>query len=1606
MLLKIKKDKRVYLFKFGLFLVICVGILIFQCISSNNQDIFPFNDCDNNFEQNPHASIESDTHTFEWSSVWDGPSDDFGYGIATDSSNNIYFAGVTNSYGEGGYDIVLIKYDKNGNQIWNQTWGGTGDENCNAIATDSSDNIYLVGNTNSFGFTTHELCLIKFNSSGSQLWNRTWGQSYYTIQYPEYGRAIVIDTNDDIYVGGYTKVRYADDTDMIIVKYNKDGYQLWNVTKDVGGYERIEGMALDSSGDIFVTGQTSYWQVAWEWDEEEHLLAKFSSSGVFQWHKMWGEFNRHDRLHSIVIDSSDYIYVSGTFTATRLIKLDSGGNVLWTRTWGSGLRYICPGMVIDSSDDIYLTGWVNNVQGSNGIEGYLLKYNSLGDYQWHEFAGYTLAYGINLDSHENIYIGGSGGGKMKLVKFKAPTKLEINSPFEYQPFGIESPNYNITVLNSNIHQKWYSLNDGINYTITTDTGKINQTEWEQCINGTISIKFFVNDSLSPIVSKEVIVRKGSIMLPPPVLNPITIEPEYDGLAKLSWSNEIGASQYYIFRAKSYIESIIGMQPFASTTFPNYTDTLTIPRIYYYRIIAGNFTHNSTQSNCQSIELGTYIPPIHIDDSNPSRNWQKMAAEKYWCSGTGTFNDPYTIKDIVIKRDFSVDGILIEKSSAYFVIRNCTILNSVSGIQLRQVTNGMIKNNTIEKNSNHGIFLNYLCENNTIFDNIIFNNSGKGIYIYSSSTDNIIDSNVIVENHHDGITIRDYSDRNTIINNQIVENGNTGIEIYTDNDNNKILNNEILDNVNDGITILWGSDNNLASNNNIVGNGRYGLWLRGASLENNVSRNLIAYSGSHGILVDRSEPIWKNLDCLITGNNISFSGGSGIHLIDGRYLTCESNDISNNPYGIYLESDFDFSMFHNNTIHDNTNYGVYAADDDGVSNDHNSFYNNYFIGNTMNARDSVSNGNDWSKGILGNFWDDYHGTDYNDDGIGDIPYEIGGDNQTLDNYPIWEDGDDLSPPIINILSPFENEIFSFESPQFEISIDSLYTNSSWYTILGGSHNYTLYSTIDQIDQTIWDELGNGSVIIRFYANDSLGNIGFSDVMVYKDILAPIININNPLDYELFGLAVPSFDLSIMEGNLHQTWYSLNNGINYTFVGLNNVIDHGAWGVCGNGTVIIRFYANDSMGNIDFEDIIVRKDIIKPVISIQNPTNNELFGNNTIDFEIQVDEPNSDTTWYNLNSGPDYIVTSLTGTIDSPAWQACGTGLITIRFYSNDTVGNVNFQQVTIRKDSTIPSIVITSPYPNELFGNKSFSFELSISEPNLMTSWYTINNGGSHYFTGTTDIIDSFEWESCQNGTVILTFYANDTMGNKGSSIISVRKDKLIPDFTIISPVIDELFGIQPFSFELSIIEPNLDTTWCILNGQFTYFFSGELGTVDSAIWDLCDDGIINIKFYVNDTVGNLQSKEISIRKDTTAPETLLIFIPHTEPNTINKTTLLTLEAIDLGDFGVLRIEYAINDSSWFIYNGPFDLSIYRAGNYLIYYRAIDNGGNIEIIQSYLIKLIELTEPPSPPDPTPSIPGYNLSIIILSFAVIVIFMIKYLNRKVKPRTIKGEIDERF
>ncbi len=145
------------------------------------------------------------------------------------------------------------------------------------------------------------------------------------------------------------------------------------------------------------------------------------------------------------------------------------------------------------------------------------------------------------------------------------------------------------------------------------------------------------------------------------------------------------------------------------------------------------------------------------------------------------------------------------------------------------------------------------------------------------------------------------------------------------------------------------------------------------------------------------------------------------------------------------------------------------------------------------------------------------------------------------------------------------------------------------------------------------------------------MGFAEVTIKKDVSVPIITINNPQTNEAFGTTAPNFDISITELNLNTTWYSLNGGVNTTFTGLTGSINQALWNALSEEDVIIKFYANDTLGRIGFAEVTIKKDVSVPIITINNPQTNEVFGATAPYFIISIHNPNLAMTWFSLNGG---------------------------------------------------------------------------------------------------------------------------------------------------------------------------------------------------------------------------------------------------------------------------------------------------------------------------------------------------------------------------------------
>ena len=581
--------------------------------------------------------------------------------------------------------------------------------------------------------------------------------------------------------------------------------------------------------------------------------------------------------------------------------------------------------------------------------------------------------------------------------------------------------------------------------------------------------------------------------------------------------------------------------------------------------------------------------------------------------------------------------------------------------------------------------------------------------------------------------------------------------------------------------------------------------------------------------------------------------------------------------------------------------------------------------------------------------------------------------------------------ITINLPFINQVNGNNPPKFDINVVDRNLEEIWYSVNGGI-NISILDIVGEINSSIWSSCLNGSVLIHFFANNSYGNIAFKEIIVHKDIIAPEITINSPVHHQVVGNNTINFILTIIEANLNSTWYSLNLGKNYTFTGSTGVIDQNAWDMCGNGTILIRFYANDSVGNMNFNDVTVRKDSIQPEIIVNSPKPYNLYGNNTISFELIIDEPNLNSTWYSLNMGENHTFTGTTGTIDQDAWDKCDNGTVLIRFYANDSAGNLNYDEVSVRKDCINPEIIIVSPKPYQLYGNDTISYELIINDLNLNSTWYSLNLGKNYTFTGSTGVIDQNAWDMCGNGTILIRFYANDSVGNMNFNDVTVHRDSLKPEIIIISPTPYQLYGYYTVNFELIINDSNLNCTWYSVNGGESYYFIGTSGTIDQNIWDSFKNGSVSLQFFANDTLNNKEFIEIIILKDIIAPK-IIISTPFNSQRFGSEVPYfeLIIEENNLQEIWY-TLDFGKNNITC-SFNGFIDSYFWNElpnGNVTVQFFAVDSLGNLNMVEIIIEKQVQDT-------PMSSIPGFHmLDLIILSL----ILMIIYINRRKKRLIIRN------
>jgi hypothetical protein len=433
-------------------------------------------------------------------------------GISTvDASGNVFTTGsftgtidfdpgtgTFNLTSAGGSDIFVTKTDAAGNFVWAKRIGGTGDDAGASLTIDVQGYIYVTGHftgtvdfdpgTGTFNLTSagyDDAFISKLDKLGNFVYAKKMGgigndaiAEGYSIALDNLGNVFTtgafagtVDFDPGTGLFNITAVGIAA---IYVSKLDREGNFIW--TKAMGGsYSLGNYIAIDGSGNVYSAchseGTVDFdpglgiFNLTPPAGNKSGVISKLDASGNFVWAKQMDK----TEIFSLVIDASDNIYSTGSFTGTVdfdpgtgifnltsagdydifISKLNSSGDFVFAKGMG-GIGYDeGTSIALDNDGNIYTTGVFGGTadfdpgigsfnltsKGANDI--FVSKSDNLGNFVWAKAAGGTgfdWSRSIALDALGNIYLSGGFSPPSILFGSIALTNAE-NSGYNHDIFS-------------------------------------------------------------------------------------------------------------------------------------------------------------------------------------------------------------------------------------------------------------------------------------------------------------------------------------------------------------------------------------------------------------------------------------------------------------------------------------------------------------------------------------------------------------------------------------------------------------------------------------------------------------------------------------------------------------------------------------------------------------------------------------------------------------------------------------------------------------------------------------------------------------------------------------------------------------------------------------------------------------------------------------------------------------------------------------------------------------------------------------------------------------------------------------------------------------------
>jgi predicted secreted protein len=321
-----------------------------------------------------------------WSQTYGGTNYERALSVVATGDGGYALAGYTNSFGAGSNDFWLVKTDSAGNMLWNKTYGGTGDDEAYSLVQTGDGGYALAGYTNSFGAGGYDFWLVKTDATGNMQWNKTYGgtgddEGGFLVQTADGGYALT----------GLTTSFGAGIADFWLVKTNASGNMQWNKTYGGTGADDPSMLVQTGDGGYALIGITNSFG-AGGWD---FWLVKTNATGNMQWNKTYG--GTGDEVANCLVQTADGGYALTGLTTSFgagiadfwLVKTDASGNMQWNKTYG-GTGDDEAYSLIQTRDGGYALAGYTNSFGAGGYDFWLVKTDVESGLAWVDSSANTI----------------------------------------------------------------------------------------------------------------------------------------------------------------------------------------------------------------------------------------------------------------------------------------------------------------------------------------------------------------------------------------------------------------------------------------------------------------------------------------------------------------------------------------------------------------------------------------------------------------------------------------------------------------------------------------------------------------------------------------------------------------------------------------------------------------------------------------------------------------------------------------------------------------------------------------------------------------------------------------------------------------------------------------------------------------------------------------------------------------------------------------------------------------------------------------------------------------------------------------------------------------